>query len=69
MRSPASAAGATRLDPAKYFNFFPDLAGNLPTASLVHFFGTYRFHKNHYPRLASKIADRLAATAPALLLA
>jgi hypothetical protein len=59
-----SAAGAARLDPDLYFNFFPHCVDKLSTARFVHFFGTYRFYENHYPRLASEIACQLAA-APA----
>ncbi len=54
-----SMAGGKRLDPAHYFNFFPDLLGKLGTADAVHFFGTHRFFKNAYCRAAARIVNDL----------
>jgi hypothetical protein len=57
-----TAAGASRLDRERYFNFAPEFVDRLATAELVHFFGLYRFYKNLYTDLASDIATSLTRT-------
>jgi hypothetical protein len=54
------AAGAKRLDPARYFNFSPSYESRLRDAALVHFFGTHRHHKGLYRRLAANLIDQMA---------
>jgi hypothetical protein len=54
-----SLAGADRLDPVHYFNFFPNLLEKLESARAVHFFGTYRFFRNAYSRAGARIVSNL----------
>jgi len=54
-----SLAGADRLDPVHYFNFFPNLLEKLGSARAVHFFGTYRFFRNAYCRAGARIVSDL----------
>jgi hypothetical protein len=54
-----SRAGATRLDPTRYFNFFPSVIPQLEGACAVHFFGTYRFFGDAYPRAAREVVSDL----------
>jgi hypothetical protein len=55
-----SLAGARRLGPVHYFNFFPSLLDQLEHAHAVHFFGTHRFFGNAYSRAAARIASGLS---------
>ena len=54
-----SVAGANRLSSEHYLNYYPDVEDRLSTAVLVHFIGTNRFHKNHYPQLANRLVQEL----------
>lgn len=50
-----SAAGADRLSPDRYLNFVPGFEEQAALANLIHFFGTYRFHKGIYAKLARRV--------------
>ncbi len=56
-----SAGGAERLPQEGYLNFEPTLSKRAGNAKMVHFYGTHRFHKLIYPRLASEAVRRLAS--------
>jgi hypothetical protein len=53
------ASGGTRLDPLRYLNYDPTCDPLLAEACAVHFYGTYRYHRGIYPRLAARIAAGL----------
>jgi hypothetical protein len=57
-----SVAGGDRFDPDRYVNFDPAYAGAMEKVVLAHFYGTYRFYDNVYPKLASEIARGLGRT-------
>lgn len=57
-----STAGASRLDPERYFNFFADQSHKVSKARLIHFIGTDRFYKNIYLRCALRVIDDLCQT-------
>lgn len=46
------------LVPPRYFNHLPD--SDLSAASLVHFFGTYRFYRNRYGQMARTLISDLS---------
>jgi hypothetical protein len=52
-----STAGAESLPPDRYVNFEP--AVEATSASIIHFYGTHRFHGLVYPRLAGNVVHRL----------
>jgi hypothetical protein len=54
-----SMAKALRLDPTRYINFAPDAVGLVDNAALIHFYGTNRFLKNIYSRLAAQMVSSL----------
>jgi hypothetical protein len=55
-----SVQGAYRLDPEVYVNFSPSLQHTIDKCSIVHFYGTARFHLNVYARLSATIVGELA---------
>ena len=55
-----SSAGGRPLNPRAYLNFGPEQVGKVPTAAIVHFFGTYRFYQGVYRRAARKVVEALA---------
>jgi hypothetical protein len=59
-----SIAGAHRLVPQHYFNFWPDDLMRAPSAHIIHFLGTNRFYKNTYTTLATKIVQALLGSPP-----
>jgi len=54
-----STAGAERLPPGRYVNFEPSVRNAAKHASIIHFYGTHRFHGLVYPDLASATVRRL----------
>jgi hypothetical protein len=48
-------------------NFDPTCIGKLDQASILHFYGTYRFYQNLYPKLAARIASELCEAIPAVV--
>ena len=54
-----STADPIRLDIRKYFNFGPETLDRLSEAAVIHFFGTYRFDRGIYPRLAREVVRDL----------
>jgi len=54
-----STSGAFRLPPDRCFNYSPASESSLGDAQVVHFYGTHRFHKGHYPSLAAQIVSTL----------
>ncbi|HXH23617.1 MAG TPA: hypothetical protein VNI78_00120 [Vicinamibacterales bacterium] len=56
-----TAAGATRLDPERHFNFGPRYVERCQSAAIVHFFGTHRFYRHVYTAMARRVAGSLAA--------
>jgi hypothetical protein len=54
-----STAGASRLDPERYFNFFADEAHKVGGAKMIHFIGTDRFFKNVYINCANRVIEDL----------
>src|SRR5262249_12142732 len=54
-----SIAGAERLDSNRCLNFDPDCLDKAANAEILHFYGTYRFYKSVYPRLASRVVAEL----------
>jgi hypothetical protein len=57
-----SSAGGAPLNPRSYFNFGPEQVAKVPTAAIVHFFGTYRFDGGIYQREARKVVESLGTT-------
>jgi hypothetical protein len=55
-----SSAGAVRLDPEHCFNFEPAWADRFADAHVIHFYGTYRFSRGIYPRLAGRLCHERA---------
>jgi hypothetical protein len=55
-----SAAGAVRLDPERYVNFYVDCVEKADRAAFLHFLGTYRFLGRLYPRLSARVVHDLA---------
>jgi hypothetical protein len=51
-----SVAGATRLESTRCINFDPSCLDKLDKAQVLHFYGTYRFYRGLYPRLAARVA-------------
>jgi hypothetical protein len=47
-----ATAGGTALDPETCINFLPSDQSKLSRAEIVHFFGTHRFYKHFYTKLA-----------------
>jgi hypothetical protein len=56
-----AASGARRLDPRRYLNYEPSCDPLIDTACAVHFYGTYRYHRHLYTRLAATAAAELLA--------
>lgn len=50
-----SIAGAVRLNPDRYFNFFRDQTHKVDGAMLIHFIGTDRFYKGIYVHCARRV--------------
>jgi hypothetical protein len=55
-----SAAGARRLDTERYLNFRPSDVRRLDHAEVLHFYGTHRFYRNIYTRLAAQAVAELS---------
>jgi hypothetical protein len=53
------ASGATRLSPKHYLNFDPSVMPLVPAAHVLHFYGTYRYYRHLYTRLAARMATEL----------
>jgi hypothetical protein len=61
-----STAGAYRLPPDRYVNFEPSVRAAASDMCIIHFYGTHRFHRLIYPRLAANVVRRLRhANSPA----
>jgi hypothetical protein len=60
------ASGGTRLDPLRYLNYDPTCDDLLDEACAVHFYGTYRYRRRIYPRLAARVAMDLQNAARSL---
>jgi hypothetical protein len=58
-----SVAGADRLSPDRYLNFSPRSRAQTEAADLVHFYGTHRFYKGVYARLARRVIRDLGRAA------
>jgi hypothetical protein len=56
-----SAAGARRLNTDRYLNFRPTDLGRLDRAEVLHFYGTYRFYKRVYTRVAAQAVAALSS--------
>jgi hypothetical protein len=54
-----SVARAIRLDPSRYFNYFPDQIDKVVDAALIHFIGSDRFYRNIYSKRAAEVVRRL----------
>jgi hypothetical protein len=54
-----SSCGAIRLDSERYMNFGPDCVDKVEGATLLHFYGTYRFLGNVYPDLSNRVITEL----------
>lgn len=54
-----SVHGGTLLSSDRYLNFEPSLRNLAEGASMIHFYGTHRFHGLVYPRLAAATIQRL----------
>jgi hypothetical protein len=57
-----SNTGGKPLNPARYVNFGPEQVSKIYTSAVAHFFGTYRFHRGLYPRLAGRVARAVASS-------
>jgi hypothetical protein len=55
-----SIGGGERLPAERYLNFEPSVKRAATDASIIHFYGTHRFHGLVYPTLAAKTVRRLA---------
>jgi hypothetical protein len=49
-----STSNPIRLDPRKYANFAPEVVPRLNEVAVAHFYGTYRYLRGIYPRLAAE---------------
>jgi hypothetical protein len=56
-----AASGATRLSARHYINYDPSCAALMDFAHGVHFYGTYRYHKHLYTRLAAQVVSTLGS--------
>jgi hypothetical protein len=56
-----AAAGARRLNPRHYLNYDPGCTPLLAEAHAVHFYGTYRYYRHLYTRLAGEVVSGLSA--------
>jgi hypothetical protein len=56
-----TTAGAPRLSAAHYINYDPSCYGGIGEVHVAHFYGTHRFHRNLYPRLAARVIAELNA--------
>jgi hypothetical protein len=57
-----AASGATRLNAHRYINYDPACAPLMTDACAVHFYGTYRYHRHVYTRLAANVVSELQTT-------
>jgi hypothetical protein len=57
-----SSSDPIRLDKRKYFNFAPETMGQLDEAAVTHFYGTFRFYRGIYQRLAAQIVRDLESS-------
>jgi hypothetical protein len=55
------ASGAARLSPRHYINYDPGCDGLVGEAHILHFYGTYRYRRHLYTRLAARVASELLA--------
>lgn len=56
------ASGAVRLNPKHYVNFDPSCMPLVEGVHSLHFYGTYRYYKHLYTRLAAQTASELLAS-------
>jgi hypothetical protein len=61
-----SVHGGDRLPSDRYLNFEPSVRDQAQRASVIHFYGTHRFHRLVYPNLAAATVARLHDTNRAL---
>jgi hypothetical protein len=54
-----STSSPIKLDPRRYVNYSPEVAGMMDEVAVAHFYGTYRFLSGTYPRLAAKVVEEL----------
>ncbi len=54
-----STSNPIRLDRDKYFNFAPENLDRIKDAAVVHFYGTFRYYRGHYRRLAAQVIREL----------
>jgi hypothetical protein len=57
-----AAAGATRLGPRRYINFDPTCVPFLDEVCVSHFYGTFRYYRHLYTRLAAGVVAGLLAS-------
>lgn len=62
-----STLGAAPLDPERCVDFHPASVDAIQNAAIVHFPGTYRFHRNVYARLARSVVRELALSPAPIL--
>jgi hypothetical protein len=55
-----SCAGAKRLEPERYFNFFPDQMRKIERATLIHFIGSDRFYRHVYSKTAAEVVRQMS---------
>ena len=56
-----AASGARRLGPRHYVNYDPDCLPLMGGVHAAHFYGTYRYHRHLYTRLAAGVVSELLA--------
>jgi len=54
-----STSDPIRLDVRKYFNFAPEAMDRLNEVAVAHFYGTFRFYRGIYTRLAAEVVRDL----------
>jgi hypothetical protein len=54
-----STSDPIRLDVRKYFNFSPEAMDRLNEVAVAHFYGTFRYYRGVYPRLAAGVVRDL----------
>lgn len=54
-----ATSGAKRLNASQYINYDPGCYDGIGDVCVAHFYGTHRFHRNLYPRLAARVIAEL----------